>query len=286
MHLATIEVDAVTTAAVVDEGGYRPLLDAEGSPAFGDIGELLASGDDWRTTALRASERSTALPAADVRIRRPILDPGAVVCVGVNYQTHVAEMGATLPEHPTLFTKLARSLSDPSTIALPDSAGQSVDYEGELALIVGRGGRDIAPTDAWDAIAGVTIANDVSMREFQLRTTQWFAGKAWESCTPVGPVMATLDELPPLGECELRTTVNGELRQAARLDDLIFDVPTLVAAVSEIIALHPGDLILTGTTGGVGHAMDPPRYLEDGDRVVISVDGVGELASTVRRTPR
>ena len=129
-------------------------------------------------------------------------------------------------------------------------------------------------------MAGLTLMNDVTMRDFQYRSLQWFAGKSWRASTPVGPVLVTLDELPDLGERELTTTVNGELRQSGTIGDLIFDIPALVADISQFIELQPGDLIATGTPGGVGHAMDPPSYLEPGDVVEVSLDGLGALTTT------
>jgi len=222
-------------------------------------------------------------PFTDVgstRFMRPVLEPGAVVCVGLNYRTHILEMGRDLPAHPTYFSKLARALTDPDReIELPD-ASDRVDYEGELVAVIGTGGRNIPLSEAWDAVAGLTLMNDVSMRDFQSRTLQWFAGKSWQAATPVGPVVVTLDELEPLGQRELTVRVNGELRQQSTIDDLLFDVPALVADLSRIIELRPGDLIASGTPGGVGDAMDPKRYLADGDVVEVTLREIGTLRNT------
>ena len=160
------------------------------------------------------------------------------------------------------------------------AASSQVDYEGELVAVIGTGGRDIPAEDALDHVAGVTLMNDVTMRDFQYRSLQWFAGKSWRASTPVGPAVVTLDELPNLGELELTTTVNGEVRQRGTIGDLIFGIPALVADISRIVELQPGDLIATGTPGGVGHAMDPPSYLRPGDVVEVAVEGVGALATT------
>jgi acylpyruvate hydrolase len=216
-------------------------------------------------------------------VLRPILQPGAVVCVGLNYRPHILEMGRELPEHPTYFSKLPRALTDNDRdVELPPDSAR-VDYEGELVAVVGQGGRDIPTESAWAAIAGLTLMNDVSMRDYQYRTLQWFAGKSWQESTPVGPAVVTLDELEPLAERELRVEVNGDLRQHARIGDLVFDVPALVSDLSRIIELRPGDLIATGTPGGVGDAMDPQRYLEDGDVVEVMMDGIGSLRNAFRR---
>jgi acylpyruvate hydrolase len=205
---------------------------------------------------------------------------GAIVCVGLNYRKHVLEMGRELPTVPTYFAKLARALTDPDTpIPVPVHSSR-VDYECELAVVIGGGGRDIPADRAWDAVAGLTLLNDVSMRDFQRRSIQFFAGKTWEASTPVGPAVVTVDELTDLGNREITTHVNGEERQRAPISDLIFDVPTLVSDLSKIVTLQPGDLIATGTPGGVGDAMKPPSYLKPGDVVEIALDGIGVLRSS------
>jgi acylpyruvate hydrolase len=212
---------------------------------------------------------------------RPILAPEAVVCVGLNYRTHILEMGRELPTEPTLFSKLPRALTDPyADVELP-AASDRIDYEAELAAVIGKGGRDIAVEDAWDHVAGLTVLNDVTARDFQRRTIQWFAGKTFQASTPIGPWLVTTDELGDLGGRELRLTVNGQQRQRARLDDLVFDVPTLVADLSRIIELQPGDVIATGTPGGVGEPQE--LFLRDGDVVEVSIDGIGAIRNTFRR---
>jgi acylpyruvate hydrolase len=272
MRLVTVAVGGGTSAAVETGDGLAALLDANGR-RYADVGELLRHEPDPRAA------RTEPLPGPH-RLLRPVLAPGAVVCVGVNYRAHALEMGRELPPAPTYFSKLARALTDPEAeVALP-SHSQTVDYEGELAVVIGTGGRDIPVDKAWAAIAGVTLLNDVSMRDFQRRTSQFFAGKTWQRSTPVGPAVVTLDELPDLGAREIVTSVNGEERQRAPIDDLIFDVPALVADLSRIVELEPGDLISTGTPGGVGDAMEPSSYLRAGDVVEISVDGVGTLRTT------
>jgi acylpyruvate hydrolase len=209
-----------------------------------------------------------------------VLAPRAVFCVGLNYRTHILEMGRELPEHPTLFSKLARALTDPfADVELP-AASERVDYEGELAAVIGRGGRDIPVEQAWDAVAGLTLLNDVTARDYQRRTLQWFAGKTFQASTPVGPALVTRDELRDLDDRELRVTVNGEERQRARIGDLVFDVPALVADLSRIVTLEPGDVIATGTPGGVGEPAQ--RFLRDGDVVEVAVDGIGSIRNCFR----
>lgn len=273
MRLATITTGRGTAAALLKDGTAAVI------PSFADVGELLRSGDLARLHEL--AERRQPLDPA--RLLRPVLEPGAVVCVGHNYRSHILELGRELPAHPTFFSKLPRALTDTgSEIELP-AASERVDYEGELVVVVGAGGRDIPPEEAWSAVAGLTLMNDVSMRDFQRRTPQWFAGKTWERSTPVGPWVVTPDEMVPLEDRELRVVVNGEVRQRARLGDLLFDVPSLVADLSRIVSLRPGDLIATGTPGGVGDAMEPKRYLADGDVVEVAVNGIGTLRNSFRR---
>jgi acylpyruvate hydrolase len=280
MRLVTVEGSSGSVAAVERSDG-RYAVKAKDGRTYRDVGELLQSGPDWRADATRAKERvPDAWP-----LLRPILEPGAIVCVGLNYRKHVLEMGRVLPTVPTFFAKLPRALTDPhATIAMPD-ASPSVDYEGELTIVIGKGGRDLATADAWGAVAGLTLLNDVSMRDFQKRSLQWFAGKSWQGCTPSGPAMVTPDDLPQFETREIITRVNGEVRQRSPMSDLIFDVPCLVADLSRIIELRPGDLIATGTPGGVGDAMTPPNYLKHGDVVEITFEGIGQLRNSFERKP-
>jgi acylpyruvate hydrolase len=270
-RLVTVaRADGSTVAARRDGDSLAAFVDPSGAP-YTDIGALLQDG--------LATARTEALDG-EHRLVRPVLTPAAIVCVGVNYAPHVAEMGRETPESPTLFLKLPQALTDPgSEIEIPPESNQP-DYEGELVAVIGRGGRGIARADALAHVAGVTLMNDVTMRDFQYRSLQWFAGKSWHRSTPVGPEVVTLDEIDGLGERELTTSVNGEVRQRAWIRDLVFDIPTLVADISQMIEFVPGDLIATGTPGGVGHAMKPPRYLAPGDVVEVSLDGLGTLRNT------
>lgn len=258
--------------AAIERLNDRIIIRDDKGRAIRDVGELLRT-NNWRALADSATHKA----AGNWPVLRPVLEPGATVCVGLNYKKHVLEMGRQLPTVPTLFSKLPRALTDPeATIALP-AASNMMDYEGELVIVIGDGGRDIPLDNAWSAVAGFTLLNDVTARDFQKRSLQWFAGKSWERSTPVGPVFVTLDELTNFGDREISTRVNGEERQRSPISDLIFDVPTLVSDLSQVIHLQPGDMIATGTPGGVGDAMKPPSYLKSGDAVEISFDGIGTL---------
>jgi acylpyruvate hydrolase len=275
MRLATISSDSSTFAAALSPAGAHPVLDAAGE-RFRDVGALLAGPMPWRGHA-EAALSGAAEAFEDGDLRRPILEPGAVIAVGLNYASHIREMGRERPSAPALFSMLPRALTDPyAVIELPAAAPERVDYEGELGIIVGAGGRDLSADRALGAVAGVCVINDVTMRDYQRRSPQWFAGKTWERSTPVGPWLTTLDDAD-LDNATLEVTVDGERRQHARIDDLVFGLEQLVADVSTIVALRPGDIIATGTPGGVADAMDPPLYLRAGQTCEVSITGLGTL---------
>lgn len=230
-------------------------------------------------SALAAAPREehAALPLEEVGFRPVVPDPDKVICVGLNYAAHAEEAQRDVESYPVLFTKFASSLCGAfEEIPCPPES-RAVDYEGELAVVIGEAGRRIARERALKHVAGVSVANDVTMRDYQGRTHQWLQGKAWDRSTPVGPELVTLDEAGDLGALRLRTEVNGEVVQDASTAQMLFDVPTLVAAVSEFAALKPGDLILTGTPSGVGYRREPRLLLGDGDVVAVSVEGVGRV---------
>jgi acylpyruvate hydrolase len=275
--LGTLAAGDETTAAVFVDGACAAI------PGFADAGALLRAGPVGLASARAGIARGLeAYNAAD--LRAPVLEPGAIVCVGLNFRAHITEMGRELPTAPTLFAKLPRALCGPSEEVPLTSLSKAVDYEGEMVVVIGQRARAVPEERAHEVVAGYTLMNDVSMRDLQYRSMQWFAGKNVEASTPVGPWIVTADEVDP-SALTLRTTVNGELRQEAPLSDLIFDTARLVADVSRLMTLEPGDLIATGTPGGVGHSFAPPRHLADGDIVEVSVDGLGTLR-TAFRTPR
>jgi len=222
-----------------------------------------------------------AVPLSDVRLRPVVPAPAKIFCVGLNYHAHVGESRRELPTYPVLFCKFASSLIGArDDIVLPPESSQ-VDYEAELAVVIGTAGRRIPAERALDHVLGYTVANDVTMRDYQYKTHQWLQGKAWDDATPLGPTLALPDEVD-LGGAGIRTRCRGELLQSSDLSKLIFDVPTLIATVSEFTALQPGDLILTGTPGGVGYRRDPQLFLRDGDEITVEIDGIGALTNRVR----
>lgn len=276
MRLVTAAVGRGTAVCAVVDGE----LFAIGADAgrFDDLAAYFRGGEAAKQAAVAATiERPSGGPAFGAVVR-PVLAPEAVVCVGLNYRTHVDEVGLERPAYPTWFSKLPRALTDPfARIAVPNTVRQ-LDYEGEFAVIIGVGGRNIPRERAWGHVGGVTLMNDVSARDYQRRTTQWFAGKSWHASTPWGPVVVTPDELP---EAEILVEVNGELRQSGTLSDLVFDVPSLIEDASRIFELRPGDVIATGTPGGVGMSFEPERYLQPGDVVCIRSPQIGALTNVV-----
>jgi acylpyruvate hydrolase len=222
-----------------------------------------------------------AIPLGEVTLRPVIPRPGKIICVGLNYLTHVGETGRDIPEYPVLFTKFAEALIGPDDpIVLPAESAQ-VDYEGELAVIIGTAGRRIAPGDALAHVAGYAVANDVTMRDFQYKTHQWLQGKTWEASTPLGPYLVTPDEVGDPGALGLRLSIGDRVLQEANTAQMMFDVPTLIGHVSTFVTLQPGDVLLTGTPGGVGFRRDPPVFLQPGDTVRVEISGVGAIENAV-----
>src|SRR6516225_5315529 len=266
MRFATIRTGAGTTAARLD-GDTLVQLDAA------DVGELLAAGDPASAPA-RAG--AALVPAAEADFAPVVTNPSKIICVGLNYRTHIAETGRELPEYPTLFAKFAETLMGPNDdLALP-AVSEKVDWEVELAVVIGtpvyRAGKD----EALAAIAGYAASNDVSMRDWQRRTLQWQAGKMFQHSTLVGPYLVTPDEVDHAADLEIRCEVDGDVMQLARTSDLLFTPADVVAYTSQAITLRPGDLLLTGTTGGVGDARKPPVYLRPGQVLRSYVQGLGE----------
>jgi len=257
-----------------DEIADLPGLDPQLPPALNDALPTL------RGYAPPAATRKT-VSLSDVTLLPVIPSPQKIICIGVNYADHAAETGQAPPPYPTVFAKFANTLAasgDP--IVLP-SASAMPDYEGELAVVIGRPGRQITEQDALDYVAGYTAFNDVSARDFQGHTSQWTMGKSPDTFGPLGLALLTADEIPDPQKLELRTTVNGEVLQQASTADMVFTVRQLIAYLTQTMTLLPGDVIATGTPSGIGAARTPPRFLRPGDTVVISIDDVTELANPV-----
>ena len=239
-----------------------------------DVGAVLVRGE---VGASAGTEDGGPVAAAD--LAPPVPRPGKVICLGLNYRSHIEEMGHPRPAHPTLFAKYAEALVGPRDPIVLPAASACPDWEGELGVVVGRRVRHAGPEEARNAIGGYTIVNDVTMRDWQRRTQQWLQGKTFEATTPVGPVLVTPDEVDHAADLLLRCEVDGEVMQEARTSDLVFPPAEIVAYVSTILTLEPGDLISTGTPAGVGDARTPPVYLRPGQVVCTTIEGVGELVN-------
>jgi acylpyruvate hydrolase len=208
-----------------------------------------------------------------------VVSPEKMICIGLNYRSHILETGREPPDYPTLFAKYTRALIGANDPIQMSSISTAWDWEAELGVVIGAPARHADLSAARDAIAGYTVVNDVSVRDFQQRTLQWLQGKTFEGSTPVGPYLLVDDgSFEPA--FEISCTVDDEIMQAAKTNDLVFDPPTLIAYISQIITLVPGDIIATGTPGGVGHARDPQRFLQPGNVVITRIEGVGECRNT------
>ena len=306
MKLATIDLGGKPTAATIMRDGSAVILeqaaamlkgdlpaDTISALATGNLQKIIASGMNAADTGRIIEAASAArrlsdmtLPASDVRLLAPLPHPAKnVLCVGRNYLEHIAEgeraqnktIGVT--DHPVFFTKPPTAVVGPGAdVPIFPQVSEKIDYEVELAVVIGRAGRNIQPEQAMAHVFGYTIVNDVTARDVQRRHGgQFFKGKGLDGSCPMGPVIVTADAIGDPAKLGLRLTVNGETRQDGNTADMIFDIPTLIASLSEGMTLEPGDVLATGTPSGVGYAMDPPMFLKDGDVVVCEIDGIGKL---------
>jgi acylpyruvate hydrolase len=275
MRLATIRTSSGTRAVRLD-GAAAIEIDAP------DVGTLLAD-PDWRTRAERASGTEHDVATLDYAPLVP--RPEKIICVGLNYRKHILEMGRELPEHPTLFAKYPSALVGARDDIILPRVSDMTDWEVELAVIIGAPARHASEENALAAIAGYSVLNDVSVRDYQNRTLQWLQGKTFESSTPLGPALVTPDECDHARSLEVVCEVDGEQMQKAVTSDLVHGPAALVSYMSDIFTLRPGDVIATGTPGGVGAARNPPRFLTDGNVVVTRIEALGECRNACRAEP-
>jgi 2-keto-4-pentenoate hydratase/2-oxohepta-3-ene-1,7-dioic acid hydratase in catechol pathway len=248
------------------------------APSLELVVELMADGLDTPTGV----ERAPSLPLGEVTLLPPLLQPGKIVCVGLNYASHAAETGAQLPDFPVLFPRWPNSLVGHGGALVVPSVSEQLDYEGELVAVIGRGGRHIPRDAALGHVFGYPIFNDASVRDVQFRTSQFTPGKTFDGTGGFGPELVTADELPPGGAgLRLTTTVGEEVLQDATTDQMLFDVAHLVHLVSGVMTLDPGDVIVTGTPEGVGAARTPQRWLRPGETVEVTIEGIGTLRNAV-----
>ncbi|HLI60815.1 MAG TPA: fumarylacetoacetate hydrolase family protein [Solirubrobacteraceae bacterium] len=263
--------------ASVSHAGSPLLVRIEGDAATPLAGATELGRETSSAWLAAAEPAGDPLPLGELHLRPLVPRPSKVICVGLNYVAHIEETKRQTSDYPVLFPKFASSLAgarDP--LPLPPES-EAVDFEGELAVVIGTAARRVERARALAHVAGLAVANDVTMRDYQYKTHQWMQGKAWDAVTPLGPEFVTLDEIGDGGGLTLRTTLNGEVVQETSTDLMIFDIPTLVSTISVFTTLEPGDVILTGTPSGVGFRRDPPLLLRDGDVLVTEVDGLGRL---------
>ena len=273
MRIARIDTPDGPRMAVLESDTSARLLDAAESS------ELARRAPD--ADAARALLTDEVVPVG--RLMSPVSDPRKIVAIGLNYVDHAAEVQMTLPSEPLVFAKFTSSIIGPDDpIEWSEELTRTVDYEAELAVVIGRQARRVAPERALEHVLGYTCLNDVSARDLQFGDGQWVRGKSLDTFCPIGPWLVTADEVPDPAALRISCTIDGEVLQDASVGDLIFSVPELIARLSHAFTLQPGDVIATGTPPGIGWSRDPKRFLRDGEEVAVEIDGIGRLANPVR----
>jgi 2-keto-4-pentenoate hydratase/2-oxohepta-3-ene-1,7-dioic acid hydratase in catechol pathway len=264
---------AARGAAIVD-------LRAADAGLPGSVLELLAGGDELLARARRtldAAGEQHVRSRAEVTLLPPVPNPSKIACIGLNYRDHAAEVKLELPQHVTVFAKWPNTLiGDGAPIVIPRESHR-VDYEAELAFVIGKPARHVAEEHAYDYVAGYTCFNDVSVRDYQMRTSQWTLGKVFDTHGPCGPFLVTRDEIPDPGNLRIRCSIGGETLQDSSTAQLVFGIPRLVAELSAVMTLEPGDIVATGTPAGVGTSRTPKRWIRAGERVRVEIEGIGVL---------
>ncbi len=284
MRLATLATPAGPRAAALAGDHYVDLYATDLTlPA--SVRGLIAAGPAALHAAAAAARSPAAVrvPAAGAALGPPVPDPGKILCIGLNYRDHARENNRAIPTEPVLFAKFANTLIGPGApIRLP-KVSQKVDFEAELVVVLGKRGRDVAEADALGYVAGYTVGHDVSARDWQFKgeEKQWTVGKTFDTFAPTGPHLVTADEVPDPHGLPVKLRLNGETMQDSNTREFIFTVPQLIAYLSQVVTLEPGDLIFTGTPPGVGVARKPPVFLKPGDAVEVEIEGVGVLKNPV-----
>ncbi len=283
--LSRLGADGDRLAVVTPDGAVADADDLLGRGPW-TMPRLLADVDGTLASLAAAIATGPGVPTralADVVLLPPVTRPGKIIAVGRNYHEHAAEEGSTAPADPVLFAKFPNALvGDGADITWRATDTAQVDYEAELAVVIGRTARDVPVNRALDHVLGYTCLDDISARDLQFGDGQWVRGKSLDTFCPLGPWIVTRDDLPDPGAARIRCLVNGEVLQDARTSEMVHDVPHLIAFCSRFMTLEPGDVIATGTPGGVGVFRDPPRFLRDGDEVVVDIEGIGRLTNRCR----
>lgn len=278
MKALSFEVSGQATYGVLSDDGVHEVID-QFLDRYADLKSVIAAG---QLRALEMNVRETGLRPAEIRYLPLIPNPDKVICVGVNYRPHVEEMGRDIPEKPVLFVRFAASLVGHQEPIIRTHVSEQYDFEGELAIIIGSRARHVARDQAYDCVAGYTCFMDGTVRDWQRHTAQFTPGKNFHQSGALGPTLVTPDEVPDPASLSLTTRVNGQLMQQGSIDELIFDIPALIEYCSTFAELLPGDIISTGTPGGVGAARQPPLWLRAGDIVEVDIGEIGRLQNRVR----
>ncbi|MCG6658934.1 fumarylacetoacetate hydrolase family protein [Halomonas campisalis] len=281
MRFVTFEQNQRKGLAIEVNGELRGMMEgAEGYP--GDLLALLQQGPAALQGAFHTLAAAAPIEEAAIRYLPPIERPGKIICVGLNYADHTKESPYEQPDYPTVFPRFASSLIGHQAAIIRPSVSEQLDYEGEMVAVVGKGGRNISLERALEHIAGYSIFNDASVRDYQFKSPQWTMGKNFDSTGAFGPRFVTADEVPLGGKgLQIKTRLNGEVVQQASTEDLIFSVAELVAIISEVLTLEAGDVIVTGTPSGVGFAKKPPLYMKEGDICQVEIEGLGILENPI-----
>jgi 2-keto-4-pentenoate hydratase/2-oxohepta-3-ene-1,7-dioic acid hydratase in catechol pathway len=287
MHLVTFVHDAGTRIGALQQRDEREtIVDlCRAEPRLpNDMIAFLSGGADSRALAEQALANpppAAVLDRGAVRLAAPIPRPGKIICIGLNYRDHAAESNVAVPEYPTVFAKYASCVIGPGEPIIIPRVTNQVDYEGELAVVIGRRARDVAEADALSYVAGYAPFNDVSARDYQMRTSQWTIGKTFDTFGPLGPALVTADEIADPHALDIRVSIGDQVLQSSNTKHLIFTIPQLIAYLSAVMTLEPGDVIATGTPAGVGAARKPQRWLLAGEVVRVEISGLGVLENPV-----
>jgi 2-keto-4-pentenoate hydratase/2-oxohepta-3-ene-1,7-dioic acid hydratase in catechol pathway len=276
MKLVTFAAAGLAHLGRVESNEIIPL-----PPSFGSMMDMIIGGSKLQAQA--AATVGRPIPLNNVHLLPPLPRPGKILAIGMNYADHVRETGAAMPTRQIWFCKQPTAANGPFDPILLPKASTKVDYEAELVVVIGKGGRHLSRAEAPGAVFGYCVGNDVSARDWQMATSQWMLGKSFDSHAPFGPWITTADEIPDPHTLGIRCFVNGDKRQDSNTSNLVFDIWDQIAHVSEVMTLEPGDIIFTGTPGGVGLGMDPQVYLKEGDVVRVEIDKLGAIEAVCRR---
>jgi 2-keto-4-pentenoate hydratase/2-oxohepta-3-ene-1,7-dioic acid hydratase in catechol pathway len=281
MRLVSFDAGDGARAGVLEDGRVVDAWALLGEPHRGSLRELIGAGRVEELRGRLGDAGAPWHPLSSVGLLPPIPDPDKIVCIGLNYGKHAAEGGMDVPDSPTIFAKYRNALAAPgATVRLPANS-RKVDYEAEVAFVVGRRAKEVAEAEALDYLAGYTLLNDLSARDLQFSTPQWMSGKVFDGSAPCGPALITPDEAGPHDGIGIRLTLNGEEMQSATTADLIFNVPALLSHLSRLMTLEPGDIVSTGTPDGVGSVRQPRVWLKVGDEVAIESPTLGRLETRI-----